>query len=414
MSEGPPDTGTTRDADPLALPELRSFLAARLATTTAIQASSVAIGWQVFAWTRDPLMLGLVGLAQFVPMTVLTPFAGDLADRRPRRSLAIGCALALAATLGLLSASTALGVRSVSAALAVAAVFGAVRAVAAPALGALVAEVVPRPLLPRTLALAGSTFQVALVLGPALGGFVFAGLGPAATYATSTALLLGAAFALSRLERRPAPAYGAGDDRDYLAGLRFVVSRPVLLGAISLDLFAVLLGGAVALLPAVVSDVLGAGPRELGMLRSAPAVGAAVVGLVLARRPLARRIGVALLASVAVYGAAMIGFGLSRSVPLSMALLVVAGASDMVSVFVRHSLVQLETPDAMRGRVSAVSQLFIGASNELGELESGLAAKWLGVTRAIVLGGAGTIAIVLAWARLFPSLRRADRFDVAR
>ncbi len=396
---------------PLALPELRAYLAARFLILTAIQAASVAIGWQVFAWTHDPLMLGLVGLAQFAPMMLLTPWAGDLADRRPRRGLAIGCALALAASLGAMTASSAMENRSVLAALGVAAAFGMVRAVASPALAALLAEVVPLSLLPRTVALASSGLQIALVAGPALGGFLFAAFGATATYATSTTLLVASAGALAALSPRPAPEGSGKTKGDYLAGLRFVWSRPVLLGAMSLDLFAVLLGGAVALLPAVVDELLHAGPRELGFLRSAPAIGAAIVGVVLSRRPLERRVGALLLVAVAIYGASMIGFGLSRSYPLSLALLLVSGASDMVSVFIRQSLVQLETPDAMRGRVSAVSQLFIGGSNELGELESGLAAKWLGVTRAIVFGGIGTIAVVLAWARLFPGLRRADRFS---
>lgn len=397
---------------PLDVIPLRAYLAARLMTTIAIQCASLAIGWQVFAWTHDPLMLGMVGLAQFLPMTLFTPFAGEFADRTSRQFVAVFATGALAVSLCAMTASSQLGFRSLAGALGLASVFGVVRAFAAPALSALVAELVPSSLLPPTLALVTSMFQGALVIGPAIGGFVYASYGPTITYGVSATLLTAAAITMRTIERRPAPHDGTkrGERRDYLAGIRFVRSRPALLGAMSLDLAAVLLGGAVALLPAVTSDLLHAGPRELGWLRAAPAVGATLTGLVLARHPLRRRVGRWLLGSVAVFGAATVGFGLSRSFRLSLACLVVAGASDMVSMYVRQALVQLETPNAMRGRVSAVSQLFIGASNELGELESGITARWLGLTRAIVAGGVGTILVVGAWMKLFPALRDADEF----
>lgn len=397
---------------PLDVPELRSYLAARFLTTIAVQCASLAIGWQVFSWTHDPLMLGMVGLAQFAPMTLCTPFAGDFADRTSRQLVAFVCTGALAAALTAMAVSSSTGTRSLAFALGLPAVFGVVRAFAAPALSALVAELVPASLLPPTVALVTSMFQGALVVGPAFGGFVYAAFGPTKAYALSATLLAVATLLMQTIPRKAAPRTETDPSkRDYLAGIRFVRSRPALLGAMSLDLFAVLLGGAVALLPAVTSQILHAGPRELGWLRGAPAVGATITGLYLSRRPIRHHVGRWLLFSVGVFGLATIGFGLSRSFQLSMLCLFIAGASDMVSMYVRQSLVQLETPDAMRGRVSAVSQLFIGASNELGELESGVTARLLGVTRAIVAGGVGTIVIVLAWARVFPELRDVDHFE---
>ena len=389
-------------------PSLRRYALARLCTTVAIQSYSVVVGWQLFAWTRDPLLLGMLGLAQFGPMALLSPFAGSLVDRRSRRDMALLSILGSALALSVLLVVTARGQRSVLAVLLVATAFGAVRAFAGPAFSAFVPELVPALELPRALAMVSSVFQFASVAGPALGGFLFARYGATLTYGIGVLLLLAAMLLVATLPRRPAPPSGKHAGMVW-AGLHFVRNKPVLLGAMSLDLFAVLLGGAVALLPAVAQDVLHVGPQAFGWLRSAPALGAVLTGVLLSRFPIQRHVGRFMLGAVAVFGVATLGFGLSRELWLSLLLLVVSGASDMVSVVLRHSLIQLETPDDMRGRVSAVSQLFIGASNELGELESGVTAAWLGVTGAILLGGAGTLLVVALWALWFPALRRADR-----
>jgi MFS family permease len=395
-------------ARPAHLPVLIRVIVTRLMMTIAIQACAVAIGWQVFDWTRDPLMLGMLGLAQFAPMMLLTPFSGHLVDRSSRRDLAAAATAACALSMLLLTLASASLERSLLAIFVTAGLVGAVRAFAGPSLAALVPELVPAEELPRALAMVAATFQFALVAGPALGGFAVVALGPTGTYAAGVALLTCAALMLLTVPRKPAPQ-SASQQKDVWAGLRYLRTRPVLLGAMSLDLFAVLLGGAVALLPAVAREILHVGPTAFGWLRSAPAVGAAAMGLVLSRWPLRRHVGPLMLGAVGVFGVATIGFGLSRALWLSLALLAVAGAADMVSVVLRHSLIQLETPDDMRGRVAAVSQLFIGGSNELGELESGVTARWFGLTRAIVLGGVGTLLVVGLWPLLFPALRRADR-----
>jgi MFS family permease len=397
----------------LAYPALRRYALARLCTTVAIQAYSVVVGWQLFAWTHDPLLLGLLGLAQFAPMALLSPYAGTVVDRSSRRDLAALAIFACACALAFLTVVTALGQRSIAAVMVVGVALGAARAFAGPAQSALVSELVPLAILRRALAVTSSVFQFAAVTGPALGGLLFARAGATVTYATCVLLLLVAALLLRSLPGRAAPK-PTGEKRDLWAGFRFVRGQRVLLAAMSLDLFAVLLGGAMALLPAVAQDVLHVGPEAFGWLRSAPALGAVVMGLALSRFPLDRRVGRSMLAAVAVYGLATLGFGFSREFWLSLALLFVAGASDMVSVVLRHSLIQLETPDAMRGRVGALSQLFIGASNELGELESGVAAALLGVTGAILFGGAGTLAVVVLWACLFPELRRKDELRAGR
>jgi MFS family permease len=400
----------TTPRDLLVLPGLKRFLLARVLTTLAVQAFSVIVGWQIFAWTKSPLMLGILGAVQFVPMLLLTPLAGQIVDRTSRRNLsALTIATGTLVLLGL-TVLSGMGEKSVFALMALASLLGAVRAFAGPALSAMVPELVPAELLPRALAVAGATFQVAMVGGPALAGFVFAKKGATFGYGLGVACLAASAVLLASLPGKPPPAKREETRGDVFAGMRFVWKKRVLFGAISLDLFAVLLGGAVALLPAVAQEVLHVGPTAFGWLRSAPAIGATFTGLLLARWPIERHVGRIMLAAVFAFGLCTIGFGLSRDLTLSFALLALAGASDMVSVVVRHSLVQIETPDDMRGRVSAVSMLFIGASNELGELESGLTAAWLGVTSAIILGGVGTLLVVLSWAYLFPDLRRVQRF----
>lgn len=386
----------------------RRYMVARLVVTVALQALGVAVGWQVYDLTRDPLHLGYVGLAQFLPMLLLALVGGQVADRHSRRRIVIRCFCAFALGAALLASLARLERPPLLALYSVLVLLGVGRAFYGPATGALVPNLVPIQELPSAIAWGSTVWQLATVLGPAIGGALYATVGAATTYTAVALLALGAAALTTRVEVAETHPREVRSLASVLAGVRYVRSDPVLLGAISLDLFAVLLGGAVALLPALARDVLVVGPAGLGALRAAPAAGAAVVALSLAVRPLRRRAGLVMLASVALYGLATVVLGLSRHFELSLAALAVLGAADMVSVFVRHTLIQLRTPDAMRGRVGAVSLVFISASNELGELESGLTAAWLGVERAIVAGGVGTLLVVLAFARLFPDLRTTD------
>ena len=398
------------DATPLLQQaEFRRFLLSRLAGTAASQMLLVALGWQMYDLTGSAWDLGLVGLAQFVPALLLALPAGHQVDQSDRRNvLASVLAVQVAVALALAGASAADGLGR-SALLAVSVVLGALRAFQMPASQALLPLLVPAAQWPRALALSSSALQVAIIGGPALGGLAYAG-GAALVYglcaggfAVAVACVLGLA---PRPPTRPAEPRSAAS---LLAGLRFISSRPLLLGAVSLDLFAVLLGGAVALLPIFARDILHTGPWGLGLLRAAPAVGALGVSLVLARWPVQRHNGAWLLGAVATYGATMVVFGLSTSLWLSLAALAASGGADMVNVVIRQTLVQLATPDAMRGRVSAVNSVFIGASNQLGEFESGATAAWLGPVASVVWGGVGTGLVVLAWIGLFPALARHDR-----
>ncbi len=391
-----------------------AFLAARFLSNVAVQMQGVAVGWQVYELTGNPLDLGLVGLAQFLPLLLLSLPAGHLVDRFDRRRMLAACFAVEVACSGLLLAFTLAGLHRAWPVFLVLAFFGAVRAFATPASQAMLPNPVPPARLGRAVATNTSAFHIATIAGPPLGGFLYAG-GAGLVYA-ATCMLLAASVLLvlrvrtPRMEPREAEPRGRAA---LLEGLRFVWSRPVVLGALSLDLFAVLLGGATALLPVFARDLLAAGPIVLGMLRAAPAVGAAATALLLARYPLHRRVGPAMFGGVFLFAAMTLVFGWSRDVRLSCAALALMGAGDMVSVYVRHMLVQVETPDAIRGRVSAVNTVFIGASNELGEFESGLAAAWLGPVGAVLAGGVGTMLVAAAWMRLFPELRRMDRFPRA-
>lgn len=384
------------------------FWFARLSGTTANQMLMVAIGWQMYDLTGSAWDLGLVGLMQFMPSLALVLVAGHVLDRYHRARILAACmalqagvaiALALAATQGWASRELLLGL-SIA--------IGTAKAFQLPAQQAITPLLVPLEMLPRALAFSSAGMQGAIIAGPAIGGFVYVA-GATAVYASCAALFaLGAALVLAvRYEHAPSGPRGATLDT-LLAGVRFVWQRPVVLGAISLDLFAVLLGGASALLPMFAKDVLHVGPWGLGLLRAAPAVGALTMALVLSRWPVQRRAGFVLLSSVAVYGAATLGFALSTWLALSMLLLAISGAADMVSVVIRQSLVQLETPEAMRGRVSAVNSVFIGASNQLGEFESGATAALLGPVGSVVLGGIGSMAIAALWVKWFPALARRD------
>ncbi len=409
----PSPDATTDDSvsgrDALRFRDFRLYLGARFATGLAIQVHDVGVGWYVYEVTRSAWALGLVGLAVFLPNLLFALFAGEVADRYDRRlvvTLAFST-MALAA-LGLMITVLS-GATSPMPIYALAAVLGTARAFGMPASQALVPMLVPRAAFPRAVALVSSTWQISTIAGPAVGGLLYV-LGATVVFASAFAIFAAGALAVFLIEPRPVAHDGSPPSLQRLfAGIAFIRSRPAVLGAISLDLFAVLLGGATALLPIYARDILMTGPWGLGLLRSAPAVGAAVVGLILARRPLERRAGPTMFASVAVFGLATVGFGLSTALWLSLACLFLLGASDMVSVVLRQTLVQQETPDEMRGRVSAVNSVFIGASNELGQFESGALAALIGPVGSVVFGGVGTLIVAGVWMRLFPDLARRDR-----
>lgn len=405
------------DVSPFRYRDYRAFWLARLASTIANTMLVVVIGIHVYDIARQTMgiheasfWLGMIGLAQFLPLFLLTLVAGYVADRVDRRWIVrLSLAAEMAGAAGL-AALVWLDAMSLVPLFAVAMLLGIGRAFAMPALGTIAPNLVPRAILPSAIALNSIAWQVGMVAGPLIGGTF---------YAVSTGLpyqgsaLLYAVSLVAMMLLRPIPKGNAGDShplRAVIEGLAYVRDNKIVLGAISLDLFAVLLGGATAMLPVYARDILHVGSEGLGALRAAPAVGAALTALILARRPLKRRVGVKMFACVAIFGVATMVFGESRWMWLSLTALFVLGASDMVSVYVRSSLIQLHTPDAMRGRVSAVSGLFISASNELGEFRAGLAGAAFGPVAAVVGGGALAVAVTgfCAWA--FPSLRKADRF----
>jgi len=385
-----------------------------VATALAIEMSFVAIGWQVYAINGNPLDLGLVGLAMFVPLPLLALPAGHIADRYPRRSiLAVSIVIDVAVVLGLL-AVTRSGAAVTWPFFMLAFGTGIATAIGAPAARALTPSLVPPELLVRAFATRSVAFQASAIGGPAVGGLLFA-VHPELVYGLSAVLSSVALLGTLALRAGRDGAGGTSPDlASVLGGIRLIRRTPVLLAAISLDLFAVLFGGAVALLPVFAKDVLDVGPAGLGILRAAPAVGAVLSAVVLTRRPLHRRAGRTLLGVVAAYGASMVVFGLSDSLWLSFLALAVGGAADMVSVVVRHTILPLVTPDGLRGRVNAVEMVFISASNELGAFESGFAAALIGAVPAVVVGGLATVVIAAVWWRAFPALRSIDRLDDLR
>jgi MFS family permease len=388
---------------------------ALLAESFGVQMVAVAIGWQVFEIRRSAFDLGLVGLFEFLPLLLLALPAGQLADRASRRFVFAGAiALNSAVALALLFVTLG-GANELWPFLLLAAGNGVAQAYAAPAARALAPTLVPWELLPSALALRSVAGQAGTVAGPALGGVLFA-IDPELLYGVAAALL--AAGALALLGVREPARERSGDEApgfaQFLAGIRFIRRTPVMLGAISLDLFAVLFGGAIALLPLFAREILHTGPVGLGILRSAPAVGALLAGLILTRRPVGSRTGSTLLVVVAAFGASMIVFGLSKSFPLSVFALAVSGFVDMISMNIRSTIAAVAAPDKLRGRVTAVESVFISASNELGAFESGLAAAVLGAVPAVVIGGGITIVLAVVWRRLFPALASIERIDELR
>jgi len=388
----------------------RLYLAARVLGTIGVQMQSVAIGWQVYAMTGNVFDLGLIGLAQFAPFLLLILIAGHVADRFNRRNIILVCFCMQLLCSALLFAYTFTGLHVVWPVFAVLAVYGSARAFMMPATQAILIHLVPVESFSKAVALASSSFQVAVILGPTFGGLLYLA-GPKTVYAMVAALLVTSVLLMSatrvdgQVDRPQAASW-----HTVLEGLRFVWSKPLVLGAMSLDLFAVLFGGATALLPAYANDVLHAGPTALGLLRTSTGIGAALTSVLLAFFPISNKAGRWMFGGVAVFGLGTIVLGASSSLIVAMICLLLMGAGDMVSVYVRHILVQFATPDAIRGRVSAVNAVFIGASNELGEFESGITAGWFGLVRALMLGGVATLAVTGIWAWLFPVLSRMDHF----
>jgi MFS family permease len=405
---------------PLQIADFRYYWLSRVVATLATIGMVVIIGYQLYDVARGQygysisqaaFLLGLLGLAQFVPVAIFTPIAGLVADRFDRRTVA-ALAMAIDLTIALVLAFvTQAGHTSLPLLFTLAAMHGTARVFIGPALSAVTPNIVPAPLIPRAMAISSMAWQIGAIGGPALAGILYS-MGHALPYWTSSGLLVVGMLALLSIRRLPPPEENRGEPplRQIVEGFRFVWNERFLLGCVTLDLFAVLLGGATALLPVFARDVLHVGAEGLGIMRAAPAVGAVAVSLYLSARPIAHNVGTKMLWGVAAFGAATILFGLSRNFALSLGLLALLGAADMVSVFIRSTLVQLNTPDAVRGRVSAISGLAISASNELGEMQSGLAAGLLGATGAVVFGGAGAIMVVVIWAVLFPELRNARTF----
>lgn len=393
--------------NPLSVPAVRRFLWMRTCTMVAGQLQLTALGWWVYDGTGDPLDLAWVGLGQFLPVLGLSLVAGHVADVVDRRRVLAACQATMAALNTGLALLAWTGHPSRAALIGFCLAMGTIRAFSNPAGQALLPTLVPREGLSRALAMSSTLFQLSTIAGPSVAGVLLATGGASAAFATAAALLLAALAVLAGL---PAvhPAAAGRSLADVVAGLRYVRDHRLLLACTTLDLFAVLLGGATALLPIFAEDVLHAGAEGYGLLRASPAVGAAAVAVVFAVRPLRGRLGPKMLLGVAGFGLGTVAFGLSTNLWTSAAALAFLGAADMVSVVVRQTLAQLHTPDAMRGRVSAVNQVFVSASNELGEFESGVAARLLGAVPAVVLGGVGTLAVTAAWLGLFPELRTAD------
>src|SRR6266853_682692 len=417
-------------------PNFVSYTLARFFIVVSLEMLSVAVGWQVYDITKRPIDLGYVGLAQFAPGFVLFLFAGHAADLFDRRKLLMACYSGFAICSAMLLAISQFSPNSVHAIYVVLVLIGIFRSFNFPVSRAILPQLVPEEHFSNAVAWNASTFQIATIAGPAIGGIGYALFrGPEAVYATAVTVSIVSSILTLRIHPlHTSPTKELSDResgqvsdqvsnqvsnkepislRTVFAGFRFIWEKKLILGSISLDMFAVLLGGAVALLPVYARTILHTGPWGLGLLRSAPGVGAALMAIVVAHCPIRRRAGLTMLLSVAAFGVLTIVFGVSHSLILSLVALFLLGASDMVSVIIRATLVQVATPDEMRGRVNAIDFLFIGVSNELGEFESGLTAQWFGTVPAVVLGGVGTLVVIGIWAWLFPELRKADQLTVA-
>jgi MFS family permease len=394
-------------------PDFVLFQLARFLIVAAIEMQAVAVGWQVYDITHRALDLGLVGLAQFLPGILLFLVSGHASDRFERRKVLSACYVGYAVCSGLLLFLAESGTHSVRPIYAVLILLGVVRSFNGTASRSILPQLVPDEHFANAVAWNATTFQAATILGPSLGGILYALFrGPSAVYAGAMLTAGGALLSMFRIQTRPqARKREPMTLKTVFAGLHFIWREKLILGAISLDLFAVLLGGAVALLPVYAREILHTGPWGLGLLRTAPGAGAALMAVALAHRPLRGRAGPTLLWSVAGFGVCTILFGISTSLVLSLVSLIFLGAADMISVIIRATLVQLRTPDEMRGRVMAVDMVFIGTSNELGQFESGLTAQWFGTVPAVLLGGVGTLVVIALWAWGFPDLRRAGNLS---
>ncbi len=397
-------------------PAFLRFQLARFCIVVATEMQAVAVGWQVYEITKRPLDLGLVGLAQFLPGIVLFLVSGHAADRFNRRNLLITCDVGFAICFALLLVLSLRGVVSIFAVFAVLVLLGVVRSFNGPVSRAMLPHLVPPEHFAGSVAWASSIFTAATILGPILGGLIYAlARGPIAVYSCSlTAAGVAIALTLTIPSQEKPRAKPEANLSNVFEGFRYIWREKLILGAISLDLFAVLLGGAVALLPVYAKEILNAGPWALGILRSAPGVGAGMMAIAIAHRPLKNRAGATMLWCVAGFGLFTVIFGLSRSFAISLGALFLVGAADMVSVIVRATLIQVSTPDEMRGRVNAVDMIFIGASNELGQFESGITAQWFGAAPAVILGGIGAIVVTGLWAWMFPQLRKVNQLTMPK
>ena len=394
------------------------FQVARFLIVSAVEMQAVAVGWQVYEITKRPLDLGYVGLAQFLPGILLFPISGHASDHFERRHVLSVCYAGYAVCFALLLAIAERGVYSMESIYAVLILIGVVRSFNATASRSILPQLVPEEHFPNAVAWNATIFQAATILGPSFGGILYAAFhGPSVVYAVALVTAIGATVSSFQIKPELKTRVAAREPmtlKTVFAGLHYIWRKKLILGAISLDLFAVLLGGAVALLPVYAKEILHTGPWGLGLLRTAPGVGAALMAVLLAHRPLRGRSGPTLLWAVAGFGIFTIIFGVSRSLTVSLIALLLLGASDMISVIIRATLTQLATPDEMRGRVTAVDMIFIGTSNEFGQFESGVTAQWFGTVPAVILGGVGTLVVIAVWAWLFPELRHAGELTSIR
>jgi MFS family permease len=394
-------------------PDFRRYLLARFLTTLSSEMQSVAVGWQMYSITHRPLDLGLAGLAQFLPAVCLFLITGHVSDRVPRKRILLACSLGFSICSALLLAFSLSHISTVYPIYVVLLMNGTVRAFNAPAAQSFLPLILPRSVFPNGVTWNSSAFQMSTIAGPMVGGILYGVTGsPIWVYGTAMLAYLAGAWALSVVKPASTEPKEITDMKEnVLAGLRYIWHNKLVLGAMSLDLFAVLLGGAVALLPVYAREILKVGAVGLGFMRSAPGLGAVLTSVTIAHWPLRRRAGLAMFWCVFAFGLFTVIFGLSRNPALSLIMLLLLGGADTISVIVRSTMIQMSTPDAMRGRVSAVNMVFIGASNEVGQFESGVTAQWFGAVPAVVMGGVGTIAIVCLWAWMFKSLRTLDRLD---